>query len=126
MSYRYLVDMDTYDKWKFEYRLPEYNFAPWGWRSQCYILGIMTGYILWLTKDKKVVIDRKLNVIIWFNAILLGLLLVYRSYRDFRWETGKELDLLEGRYTVQYSTHYSTQYSTGPSTLSARLAGASV
>ena len=86
----------------------------------------MTGYILWLTKDKKVVIDRKLNVIIWFNAILLGLLLVYRSYRDFRWETGKELDLLEGRYTVQYSTHYSTQYSTGPSTLSARLAGASV
>ena len=51
----------------------------------------MTGYILWLTKDKKVVIDRKLNVIIWFNAILLGLLLVYRSYRDFRWETGKVL-----------------------------------
>ena len=57
----------------------------------------MTGYILWLTKDKTVVINRKLNVLIWANAVVLGLLLVFRPYRDFRWDSGKDIDLVEGR-----------------------------
>ena len=76
---RYIYHMDTYGKWEevgsdvremFEniflqkYHLPQYNFSPWGWRNQCYILGIMTGYFLWLTKDKNVVIDRKFNFIL--------------------------------------------------------------
>ena len=57
----------------------------------------MTGYILWLTKDKTVVINRKLNVLIWVNTALLGLLLVFRTYRDFRHDTGKFVDFFEER-----------------------------
>ena len=83
MLCRYIANYEQYKAWERDYSLPDYNFSPWGWRSQCYILGIMTGYLLWVTKDKKVVIDKKLNLLIWFNAIVLGLLLVYRNFRGF-------------------------------------------
>ena len=94
---RYVTNYETYKGWETEYRLPDYNFSPWGWRSQCYIIGIITGYILYLTKDNKVVIDRKLNLVIWFNALVLGLVLVYRPYRDFDWESQLTLDKIEAR-----------------------------
>ena len=28
-----------------KYSLPVWNFAPWGYRNQCYIIGLMTGYL---------------------------------------------------------------------------------
>ena len=60
--------------------LPDYNFAPWGWRNQCYIVGIMCGYLLWLSKDKELNIDPALNLVLWTVASALGLFLVYRTY----------------------------------------------
>ena len=92
--YRYCGNYIKYMQWESDYHLPPYNFSPWGWRSQCYILGIMTGYLLWVTKDKKVVIDKKLNLLIWFNAIVLGLLLVYRNFRGFHDQSDKVVDKL--------------------------------
>ena len=94
---RVVVHWGTYQRWEAEYKLPSYNFSPWGWRSQCYIIGIMTGYILYLTKDNKVVIDRRLNLVVWFNTLVLGLVLVYRPYRDFDWESQLTLDKIEAR-----------------------------
>ena len=94
---RVVVHWGTYQRWEAEYKLPSYNFSPWGWRSQCYIIGLMTGYLLYITKDKPVVIDRKLTCLAWFNAILLGLILVYRSFRDFHFESDNFWDKLEGR-----------------------------
>ena len=55
----------------------------------------MTGYLLWITKDKKVVINRTLNALVWFNVIVLGLMLVYRTYRGFHNE--KLVDKAEWR-----------------------------
>ena len=57
----------------------------------------MTGYILYLTKDTPVVINRKLNLLVWFNTLVLGLVLVYRPYRDFDWESQLTLDKIEAR-----------------------------
>ena len=94
---RYITNYEQYKGWERDYRLPDYNFSPWGWRSQCYIIGIMTGYILYRTKDNPVVIDRRLNLVVWFNALVLGLLLVYRPYRDFDWESRLTLDRVEAR-----------------------------
>ena len=68
--------------------MPDFNFAPWGWRSQCYILGILTGYMLWRTKDNQFVMNRTLNLIIWCAVTLLGLTLVYRSYWGFHNDEG--------------------------------------
>merc|ERR1712062_882651 len=96
-AYWVVVHWGTYQRWEAEYKLPSYNFSPWGWRSQCYIIGIMTGYLLYITKDKPVVIDRKLTCMAWFNAIVLGLILVYRSFRDFHFESDNFWDKLEGR-----------------------------
>ena len=98
--YRYCGNYIKYMQWESDYHLPPYNFCPWGWRSQCYILGIMTGYLLWVTKDKKVVIDKKLNLLIWFNAIVLGLLLVYRNFRGFHDQSDKVVDKLGKVYSI--------------------------
>ena len=40
----------------------------------------MCGYLLWLTKDKEVKIDRSLNLVLWAVVSLLGLFLVYRTH----------------------------------------------
>ena len=48
--------------------------------NHCYIIGIMCGYLLWLTKDKEVKIDRSLNLVLWAVVSLLGLFLVYRTH----------------------------------------------
>merc|ERR1712223_1906243 len=82
-AYWYCGNYIKYMQWESDYHLPPYNFCPWGWRSQCYILGIMTGYLLWVTKDKKVVIDVNLNRLLWLLTTVIGLLLVYLPYTDF-------------------------------------------
>ena len=60
--------------------LPTWNFSPWGWRNQCYIIGLMTGYLLHITKDKGVKIHPALNLIIWAAVSLVAFLLVYGPY----------------------------------------------
>ena len=57
----------------------------------------MTGYLLWLTKDKNVVIDVNLNRLLWLLATVIGLLLVYLPYRDFNFDSQNWLDKLEWR-----------------------------
>ena len=65
----------------------------------------MTGYILWLTKDKTLVISRRLNVLIWVNTAVLGLLLVFRTCRHFRRDTGKFIDFFEDKsYCLMWVT----------------------
>ena len=51
----------------------------------------MTGYLLYLTKDRAVNIYRLINIIIWLAVITLGLVLVYRPY--FSWETYTQVKL---------------------------------
>ena len=46
----YVQDVSVYDNYAPVHNLPSYNFAPWGWRNQCYLIGLLTGYILYLTK----------------------------------------------------------------------------
>ena len=49
-----------------KHHLPYFpEFAPWGNRSHCYLLGILMGYILHSTKDKKIKIHRGVNITIW-------------------------------------------------------------
>ena len=61
-------------------QLPPFQYSPWGPRGQSYLIGIMAGYILYATKDIKVVIDRKLNIIMWEVMAFTGLALVYGPY----------------------------------------------
>ena len=60
--------------------LPTWNFSPWGWRNQCYIIGLMTGYLLHITKDKGVKIHPALNLVIWAAVSVVAFLLVYGDY----------------------------------------------
>ena len=60
-----------------EYNLPSWAFSPWGYRSYCYLIGILTGYILYVTKDIKLNLDSKLNIIIWQIVFLIAFGVVY-------------------------------------------------
>ena len=61
------------------------DFAPWGRRCQCYIMGLLAGHILHVTKGKKINISPVLNVIIWQAVLSVFFALVYAPY-------GTELD----------------------------------
>ena len=86
---RYVSNTEQYNQHRDV--LPDYNFAPWGWRNQCYIVGIMCGYLLWLTKDQEVKIDPALNLVLWTVASVLGLFLVFRTYYlpSYDWREAK-------------------------------------
>ena len=69
-----------YDNYAPQHNLPSYNFAPWGWRNQCYLIGLLCGYLLYLTKDKQFKMDGTLNLIMWNIVSVAGLVLVYGPY----------------------------------------------
>ena len=89
MMSRYVINKEQYN----EHRdvLPDYNFAPWGWRNQAYMVGILCGYLLWLTRDKEVKISPALNLVLWAVVSLLGLYLVYRTHYlpSYDWREAK-------------------------------------
>ena len=105
--HEYTIDTDTVNGFNTRYKfhedyyeselapahsLPTWNFSPWGWRNQCYIIGLMTGYLLHITKDKGVKIHPALNLIIWAAVSSVAFLLVYGphwittedQYSDYR------------------------------------------
>ena len=76
----YVTDKAKIDNYSEKHFLPPWNFAPWGWRSHCYLLGLMTGYILHVTKDKDIKISNALNLSIWSFVFLVAFSLIYGPY----------------------------------------------
>ena len=60
--------------------LPPWNFAPWGTRSHCYMLGLLMGYVLHTTKGTTVKINRILNILLWLVTFTAGAAVVYGPY----------------------------------------------
>ena len=85
-SILYIVDSGKYENFDpihnpyWHWKLPTWNFAPWGWRSHCYMLGLLMGYILHTTKDKTIKISWFVNVGAWIVAFLAGFAVVYGPY----------------------------------------------
>ena len=54
------------------------DFAPWGHRNQCYIMGLLCGYVLHITKGRIIKIPPVVNLMLWqfflagFFAIIYG------------------------------------------------------
>ena len=83
LSFAYLLneDLRSIDDPVFEViqqsPMPPWNFSPLGYRNQCYLFGLLMGYILHRTKDKKIEISRLANILIWCLAAVVALCLVY-------------------------------------------------
>ena len=60
--------------------LPSWDYAPYGWRSHCYMLGLLTGYILHITKTSDIKIPWVVNITIWTVVSGVALGLVYGTY----------------------------------------------
>ena len=77
----YVEDPGEWYKYHSRHLLPRFpSFAPWGQRSHCYLLGLMMGFILHSTKNKKIHIPRALNLFLWGFFFLLACLLTYGTY----------------------------------------------
>ena len=73
----YVYNKPEFDKYHNEHFLPPWNFAPWGHRSFCYLLGLMMGYILHATRDMKISIHWILNIAMWILTFVVAFALVY-------------------------------------------------
>ena len=80
LSLWYNTDSSLYEDYAVNHSLPPFNFAPWGYRGQSYLMGLMMGYILYSTKDSTVQIDSRLNLLIWQVVAFIGLALIYGPY----------------------------------------------
>ena len=70
-----------------KHHLPSFpSFAPWGNRSHSYLLGLLMGYILHSTKDKKIKIHGAVNIIVW---ILILTSLYHLTYGQINISTEK-------------------------------------
>ena len=56
------------------------DFAVFGRRNQCYIVGLLLGYFLHITKGRKINIPPAVNLLIWEVVLLLFFALVYAPY----------------------------------------------
>ena len=56
------------------------DFAVYGRRNQCYIVGLLLGHFLHITKGKKINIPPAVNLLIWESVLLLFFALVYAPY----------------------------------------------
>ena len=65
------------------------DFAPWGHRNQCYIMGLLCGYMLHLTKGHTIKIPQVVNMMIWQFFLLLFFAIIYAPYHT-ELETGYE------------------------------------
>jgi len=76
----YEFHSDAYSEWADENDMPAWDFAPWGRRNHCYLIGLMTGYILHVYKNKEIKINKALNIFLWFIAFCLGYEMVYAPW----------------------------------------------
>ena len=65
------------------------DFAPWGHRNQCYIMGLLCGYLLHITKGRTIKIPPVVNMMIWQFFLLLFFAIIYAPYHT-ELETGYE------------------------------------
>ena len=72
------------------------DFAVYGRRNQCYIVGLLLGHFLHITKGKKINIPPAVNLLIWEAVLLLFFALVYAPY-----ETDLE-DASSGKPTTRF------------------------
>ena len=56
------------------------DFTTWGRRNQCYIIGLMLGHILHVTKGKEIKIPFLANMVIWQVVLAVFFNLVYAPY----------------------------------------------
>lgn len=56
------------------------DFSPWGRRSHCYIVGLLLGYVLHVTKGKKIQIPFAFNFAIWSLVMLVFFSVIYAGY----------------------------------------------
>ena len=54
--------------------------APWGRRSHCYIVGLLLGYVLHVTKGKKIKIPFILNSTLWLVTMSTFFAVIYAGY----------------------------------------------
>jgi len=85
----YVYQSEEYENYAYENNLPSWDFAPWGYRNHCYLIGLMTGYILHVYRNKEFKISRVINMILWLIVFILSYLMVYAPY----WIKGE----MEGR-----------------------------
>ena len=79
-SLAFSFDSAYFENFANTHSLPPWNFSPWGYRNQCYLIGLMMGYILHMTKNMEIKIDFTLNIIIWQIIFLVAYGLVYGPY----------------------------------------------
>ena len=73
-------DTNGYNEFAQKWSLPGWDFAPFGGRSHCYMLGLMTGYILHTTKNTDIKIPWIVNIAIWTMVSGVALSLIYGTY----------------------------------------------
>ena len=103
LSIWYNYDSSVYENYAANHSLAPFNFSPWGYRGQSYLMGLMMGYILYATKDSKIKIDSRLNMIIWEVIAFIGLALIYGPY----WLPGPG----DGQYNYAYKVLFKLGWS---------------
>ena len=68
------------EKYMVDHHLGPFNFSPFGYRNQCYLVGIMTGYLLHLYRNTEVKIDSRVNLVVWQVVAVVSASLVYGPF----------------------------------------------
>ena len=56
------------------------DFAPWGHRNQCYIMGLLCGYVLHFTKGRTIKIPPVVNLMLWQFFLAGFFAVIYAPY----------------------------------------------
>ena len=103
LSIWYNQDSSVYEEFAANHHLPPFNYSPWGYRGQSYLMGLITGYILYISKDSKIQIDGRVNLVIWQIIGFIGLALIYGPY----WLPGPGGDQYNFIYKVLFKVSWS-------------------
>ena len=68
------------------------GFPPWSVRNQCYIMGLLCGYVLHITKGRKINIPPVVNLMLWQFFLCLFFAVMYGPYNT-ELETGIDTTL---------------------------------
>ena len=71
------------------------DFAPWGHRNQCYIMGLLCGYVLHITKGRTIKIPPVVDLMIWQFFLLLFFAIIYAPYHTELETAGYDLTRYE-------------------------------
>ena len=78
-------DPDGYQRFADKWYLPSWDFAPYGGRSHCYMLGLMMGYILHNTKNSDIKMPWLVNIAVWTVVSGVALSIIYGTYDMDTW-----------------------------------------